>query len=226
MAAPSTSHTEPTLTPTPDYQAASPKLIGVVLAAGRASRFGSDKRRAAYDSDHTLLSRSIQITAAYCAKVLVVNRPGDEEQTDLLGPFQQHPQVEQFIAKDALHGMGASLANAASRVLSDQAGGDSYDGLMVMLADMPYIRPETVEQLIANFQTDKIVIPSFMEAHKEKKWGNPVLFSAKWFSALQGLHGDRGAKSLIKANPCARIEVVVDDPGILRDVDSPEDLGQ
>jgi len=51
-----------------------------------------------------------------------------------------------------------------------------------------------------------------------------VLFSRKWFVALQGLCGDRGARSLIKANPCARIEMVVDDAGILRDVDTPKDL--
>jgi molybdenum cofactor cytidylyltransferase len=202
-----------------------PKLVGIVLAAGRASRFGSDKRLVPYDDHHTLLSRSVALIEEFCAHVFVVTRPGDEALKDLLGIFTNNQQVEQFIADDALHGMGASLANGIARAVAfEQQQDQPFDGVLVMLADMPYVREVTIKRLIENFSPDKIAIPCYLQAYKEKKWGNPVLFSRKWFTALQGLHGDRGAKSLLKANPCARVEVVVDDPGILRDIDTPEDL--
>lgn len=201
-----------------------PRLAGIVLAAGRASRFGSDKRLARFNQEHTLLSRSIALVESYCAQVFVITRPGDED-TDLLGQFQADQHVEQHIVPEALRGMGASLAGGIGRVLTyEQKQSEGLDGVLVMLADMPYVQPRTIQRLIEGFSPDKIIIPSYLEAHKEKKWGNPVLFSRKWFSALQGLNGDRGARSLIKANPCARVEVVVDDDGILRDIDTPSDL--
>ena len=210
-------NTTPTLLPPP-------RLAGIVLAAGRASRFGSDKRQATFDDKHTLLSRSIALIEPVCAHVVVVARPGDEE-SNLLGMFNDDQHIEQFIAPDALRGMGASLANGIARVtMFESQQAHAFDGVLVMLADMPFIQTHTIHRLIEGFANDKIIVPSYLEQHKEKKWGNPVLFSRKWFSALQSLNGDRGAKALIKANPCARVEVVVDDLGILRDIDTPEDL--
>ncbi|MGA7779576.1 MAG: nucleotidyltransferase family protein, partial [Paraburkholderia sp.] len=40
--------------------------------------------------------------------------------------------------------------------------------------------------------------------------------------ALRALDGDTGARALLTEHPVARLDV--DDPGILRDVDTPEDL--
>lgn len=203
-----------------------PNLVGIVLAAGRASRFGSDKRQAHYDGQHTMLSRAIDLIVDHCSQVFVVTRPGDEAQSEtLLGPYQNNPKIEQIIASDAIHGMGSSLANGIAQVIANEKQtGQLFSGALIALADMPYIREQTIKQLVDEFDEDKISIPCYLEPHKEKKWGNPVLFSRKWFDALNGLRGDRGARALIKSNPCARIEVVVDDPGILRDVDTPADL--
>lgn len=200
------------------------RLAGIVLAAGRASRFGSDKRLAKYSDSQSLIGRSTQLIQPHCEQIWVVNRPGDEENAELLNSFNRYKNVSQFVAPNALHGMGSSLANAVEQVLASEEALGEFDGLIVMLADMPYIHEETIAKLVDNFQADKIIIPSYREAHCEKKWGNPVMFGRKWFAALSGLNGDRGAKSLIKANPCARIEVVVEDAGILKDVDSPGDL--
>ncbi len=203
-----------------------PDLVGLVLAAGRASRFGSDKRQAQYDGQHTMLGRAIELIEQHCSQLIIVTRPEDEKTgAALLGSYHQHPKVEQFIAVDALHGMGSSLANGISRVIAcEQQRDQAFDGALVMLADMPYIREQTIASLVSGFSADKITIPCYLEPYKEKKWGNPVLFSRKWFDALQGLRGDRGARSLIKANPCSRVELVVDDPGILHDVDTPADF--
>jgi molybdenum cofactor cytidylyltransferase len=38
------------------------------------------------------------------------------------------------------------------------------------------------------------------------------------------LTGDKGAKPVMNANTTKVIEVTVDDPGVLKDVDTPEDL--
>jgi molybdenum cofactor cytidylyltransferase len=52
--------------------------------------------------------------------------------------------------------------------------------------------------------------------------GHPVGFGAEHGEALRGLDGDTGARALLAANRVARLDL--DDPGILRDVDTPDDL--
>ncbi len=201
-----------------------PRLAGIVLAAGRASRFGSDKRLVPYNHDYTLLGRSIALIEGFCSQVFVVTRPGDEA-LDLLSAFRNDAHIEQHIAPDAVRGMGASLASGIARVAAyEEEHHQLFDGVLIMLADMPFVQEATITTIVEGFLPDKIIIPSYLQAHKEKKWGNPVLFSRKWFAALHGLNGDRGARALIKANPCARVEMVVEDAGILRDIDTPGDL--
>lgn len=48
-------------------------ILGLVLAGGKSSRFGSDKALAEYDG-HTLLSRAVDTLSGYCEFVVVVGR--------------------------------------------------------------------------------------------------------------------------------------------------------
>ncbi|WP_459624775.1 nucleotidyltransferase family protein, partial [Burkholderia sp. 3C] len=52
--------------------------------------------------------------------------------------------------------------------------------------------------------------------------GHPVGFAAVHRDALAALDGDAGARALLVAHEVARVEV--DDPGVLRDVDTRDDL--
>jgi molybdenum cofactor cytidylyltransferase len=52
--------------------------------------------------------------------------------------------------------------------------------------------------------------------------GNPVAFGRGHLHALLALAGDQGARSILKNNPVN--ELMVDDPGILQDIDTPSDI--
>jgi molybdenum cofactor cytidylyltransferase len=201
------------------------RLAGVVLAAGRSSRFGSDKRQAEFDERHTLLTKSISLIEPCCDQVFVVTRPSDKECVQhLLGYWRNHPNVSPICASDADRGMGNSLAAAVTHLRQVEAqNGRPYSGLVLALADMPYIEPGTVRQVVAAHSIDNIVVPCY-EYGSAKRWGHPVVFGRRWFELLMQLEGDRGGKSIIVGNPSAVEEVAVNDPGILRDVDQPEHL--
>ncbi|MEX1033129.1 MAG: nucleotidyltransferase family protein [Cellvibrionaceae bacterium] len=201
-------------------------LAGIVLAAGRSSRFGSDKRLAPHSANDTLLTQSIAVIEPACARVFVVTRVDDRDRgRELLGRWWGRDKVEQLCASDAEQGMGSSLANAISDVLAfEQAHRLQFDGVLLMLADMPYIDPITITKVVAAHSLDNIVLPCY-QCETGKRWGHPVLFGRSWFNALQALHGDRGGRSIIQAHASARVEIAVNDPGILRDVDKPEDIG-
>ena len=55
--------------------------------------------------------------------------------------------------------------------------------------------------------------------------GHPVGFAARYRAALMALSGDEGARSVVAANAADVMTIEVDDPGVVRDVDRPADLG-
>ena len=94
------------------------------------------------------------------------------------------------------------------------------DGFVIGLADMPYIRPETI-RAVANEVAGgaSIVIPTY-----QNQRGHPVGFAAKFRNALENLQGDEGARSIIKRYPNEIHFLPTNDAGILEDIDTPADL--
>ncbi|HCJ29415.1 MAG TPA: CTP--molybdopterin cytidylyltransferase [Pseudomonas sp.] len=185
------------------------KVVGLMLAAGRASRFGADKRRARLADGRTLLEASLENAAAAFDELLLVLRDGDTVD-DLRLP----PQVRMLRTPLAERGLGASLA-AGVAALSTQPA----EVLAVLLGDMPWLRPQTCARLIAEAGPERIVQP-----HHDGRPGHPVLFGRAFWPALCELDGDEGARRLIRSYTDCYRPVVVDDPGILLDVDRPADL--
>ncbi len=107
-------------------------------------------------------------------------------------------------------GMGDSIAAAV-------ALGPSAGGWLLVLGDMPFVLPASIEQVAAALMPDSIAVP----LHQGER-GHPVGFGAGFSAALAGLSGDRGAKRLFASARVA--EVAVPDLGVLWDVDEPQAL--
>jgi len=96
----------------------------------------------------------------------------------------------------------------------------AVDGYVIVLADMPYIRQETITAVAEKLATgSSIVIPTY-----QGQRGHPVGFSAKLTKELMQLKGDEGARSIIKKHGNQITLLSCEDAGILRDIDMPEDL--
>jgi molybdenum cofactor cytidylyltransferase len=85
---------------------------------------------------------------------------------------------------------------------------------------MPWLDPMSVAAVVqARAPAGQlIVVPTY---HGQD--GHPVRFDGSLLSELATLAGDRGARQLMLRHPPLRIPV--DDPGVVRDLDTPEDLG-
>ncbi|WP_044872227.1 nucleotidyltransferase family protein [Pseudomonas sp. LFM046] len=186
-----------------------PTVPALILAAGFGSRFGSDKRRAALSDGRTLLAASLQSALRVFDEVHLVLRPEDDPVA--LGL----PEGCNIIrCEEATQGMGHSLA-AGVRALSSGTG----DAIAVVLGDMPWIAETSLRALVAKASAERIVFP----VHHDER-GHPVLFGRDFWPELQQLTGDGGARCVLRAHASAWVAVGVDDPGVLRDVDSPEAL--
>jgi hypothetical protein len=73
------------------------------------------------------------------------------------------------------------------------------------------------ESVVAQVADDCISVPVL-----DGEYGHPVGFGRSFASGLMALSGDRGAKPLFAQGRV--VEVSVDDPGVLWDVDVPESL--
>ena len=179
----------------------------IILAAGRSTRFGGDKRQIKSDAGQTLLDLTLKSIPPTFQQRLLVLHPGDEA---LGATYEKTWHV--IYAGMAIHGMGHSIAAAISQI------GDCTAALIV-LADMPLVLPETYISLQQAAKPDRIVIPFFA-----KQRGNPVMIGSQFFPQLSELKGDSGARQLMHQHPELVERLDVTDPGVLRDVDTVEEL--
>lgn len=197
-------------------QSHTPVLEAIVLAAGQGIRFGGGKLLAALDGAPLVAGALAAALAAPVRRVLVA--VGDDPRLPEVlkvaaGPGAAHRLVLVPVPQ-AAEGMGASLRTAAAAVSVEA------DGVFVFLGDMPAIAPGTPDRLAAALDgRDRIVAP----VHAGRR-GHPVLFGGAWLSALKALEGDEGARAVIAAAGSSLRLVEVDDPGVLLDIDRPEDL--
>ena len=83
---------------------------------------------------------------------------------------------------------------------------------------MPRVAVSTIEVVARTLDGGPSIVAPFYRGQR----GHPVGFGSAHRDALLALDGDTGARALLSMHQIARVDV--DDPGILRDVDTPEDL--
>ena len=184
-------------------------VCGILLAAGASKRFGSDKLMHRLAGGTPVAAAALANLRAAIPNVIAVVRPGMPALEKLLS----EAGATVILCANADEGMGASLAAAVS------ASGD-VAGWVVALADMPFIRPETIKKIAASLAAGAAIAAPAYRGDR----GHPVGLSARFRAQLESLHGDEGARALLKQNPSLIELIEVDDPGVCRDIDTQADL--
>ena len=184
-------------------------IAGLLLAAGSATRFGSDKLRHSLPHGVAIAVQAARHLRSEVETVIAVVRPGQEE---LAGKLAAEGCTV-VVCDNADEGMGASLACAA------EAAGERA-GYLVALGDMPFVRRSSIAAV-----RDALVAGAPLAApYFRTRRGHPVGIAGAFFKDLVGLRGDEGAKSLLAAHASRLVKVPLGDPGVIRDIDKPEDL--
>jgi molybdenum cofactor cytidylyltransferase len=189
-------------------------IRGILLAAGYSKRFGANKLLQALPAGTPEAGTPIGVAAARhlveaLPESIAVVRPRAQK----LGQMLRDAGCTTVMCKNAGEGMGTSLA-AGVRAAPDA------DGWVITLADMPFLRPETI-RMIARSLAEGAAIAA--PAYRGER-GHPVGFARRFFEELSALHGDSGARALLDRHSNWVTVFDVDDPGVLRDIDKPSDL--
>lgn len=177
----------------------------IVLAAGLSRRMGAAKLALPFGGG-TVLGATLDAVARAGIPALVVVGGHGEQVRPLAGSW---PTI---VAPDHALGLAHSLRAGIAAAPAD------WHGALIVLGDMPFVQPSTYRALADALEAGAEAV---RPVHAGRP-GNPAGFARALFPRLLGLAGDQGAGALFPT--LAVREVVVPDPGIHRDIDTPADL--
>jgi molybdenum cofactor cytidylyltransferase len=183
-------------------------VAAIVLAAGESSRMGRPKPLLPLDGE-TFLSHLLgQIDASKVSTTTIVLGYKPEVVLSAM------PRVEPLTVVNTNYALGqlSSLHVGLERV------GD-VDAVLMFLADHPFISSEVIDTLVDAYAATgrPIVVPT----HNGRR-GHPTLFARAVLGELKAAPLDQGARVVVRAHADELLEVPTDDPGVIADVDTPE----
>ena len=201
-------------------------IVGLLLAAGDSRRFGSDKRQHPLGNGSSVLEQSFLGLKPHCDVIVVVLPADTYKGSDTAQRMSHQTALLCFVDNPTPighKGLGYSIALGAK--FSMQTIQMPIDGFMIALADMPFIQSTTYEYLLTVIK-DKLALnnPFICAPEHQNRQGHPVFFSRHFAEDLMALTGDAGASPVVKNNRQYMQTVAVDDEGIFKDIDTPQDL--
>jgi molybdenum cofactor cytidylyltransferase len=193
-------------------QARETSVAILLLAAGKASRMGPS-------GHHKLLAEFEGVPMIRSSAEAALGAGADSVIT-----VTGHRKAE---IRTALDGLDIAFADnddhasgmASSLIAGLDAIGPAVDGVLVMLADMPFVTTGDLAAMISAFraQGGKAVIRAVSDGRR----GNPVILPRAVFSKVRKLEGDVGARHIIETCGLPVIDVEIG-PAAHLDLDTPE----
>jgi molybdenum cofactor cytidylyltransferase len=184
-------------------------IAGLLLAAGGATRFGSQKLVAPLDGTPLVRHAAESLCRETDMVVVVVGNDADAVRSALDG-------IDVFFVDNSEWAEG--LAGSLRRGIA--ALGPETEAVVVTLGDQPGIRASVIRDVIDAWRA---AAPPIVAARYDGVRGHPVLFDRAVFDELAGVAGDVGAKPVIDRVP-ERVAYVDVATAMPRDVDTRADL--
>ncbi|ASJ74338.1 NTP transferase domain-containing protein [Granulosicoccus antarcticus] len=195
-------------------------VAALVLAAGSSTRFGEQNKLLALRHSRPVLAHVLEEVEHSTAgsAVLVTGHEADQV-GQLCNTSWRSQEMPISVVHNPLYatGMASSLVRGVAELSAR-----GTDAALVCLGDMPNASRQVMEALIQAFRQapDKaLYIPTF-----NGRRGNPVIIAASLFDSVLMLEGDVGARVLARQFPDSVVEVACAEPGVLLDIDTPDDL--
>lgn len=185
------------------------KISAILLGAGESKRMGKDKLALPWGK-RTMLEHCAQtlLRSKVDEVLLIVN-----EKTERIARHLNDRRMKVILNPHFRKGMSSSI-RWGMKNLNPQS-----KGILIALADQPFLKAKTVNALVETFRKKKkIIVPSF-----NGKRGHPVIFPRTYEKELLRLRGDEGGRSILQKHPEEVHFIPVKSVGVLRDIDTWED---
>jgi molybdenum cofactor cytidylyltransferase len=186
-------------------------ISGLLLAAGESRRMGSPKALLRYQGQTFIERICSAFLAAGVDELIVVLGARAEE---LRRALPVHPDLRTVVNSRYFQGQLSSLMVGIGALSPDS------EAVVANLVDHPLVSAATIKALIDSFRAAPLPI---LVASYQGRRGHPVLFSSHIYGEILAAPLDQGAKVVVRKDPSRVRELPLDDPGILADIDTPED---
>ncbi len=193
-------------------------VAAVILAAGAGRRLGGVCKALLTTADGTSFLESISSVADAAGvtdKVVVIAEPHAAEtraEAERLG-------LVCTVNADPSRGMASSIETGFGYASNEFSRAHAA---LLWPVDHARVRADTVRAVLADGHPDAIRVPVF-----DGRGGHPTLFGRNLWPELAGCaNRDQGARSVLRDNEQRIHRLAVDDAGVVRDVDTPEDRGR
>ena len=187
----------------------SSNVAGIILAAGKSRRMGRNKLLLPFEGNPLVQHVIDAAQASPLHPLVLVMAEHTPSLTNHINTGSCTPVFHD--GTEYSDSLKAGLTAASKRKCA---------GAMFLLGDQPLVTIDTITRLILAFQREpqRWVAPLW-----QGQRGNPVIAPRSWFDRILTLSGDTGPRHYLK-HPDARLKLVeVDDPGVIYDIDTPED---
>lgn len=187
-----------------------PRVVGLVLAAGRSLRMGRPKQLLPLADGRTVVEVVVERLRPHVERVVVVVGHVAERVAAALAATDAQLVANPDVDRGMLSSVRCGL----------QAAGDDCDGYLVCLGDQPSIRGPVLAALLeAVRRTGKGIAVPVCGGRR----GHPVYLARRYRDAVLALGDDRGLNAVTGAHPEDTAEVEVDEAAVLEDMDTPAD---
>ena len=187
-------------------------LAAIVLAAGASERMGGHPKALLLWQGETFLAGILKacLAAGIERRVAVLGHHADRilEHVNLEGVTVVHSTE---LAAGPIGSIRAGLASVARHPV---------DGILVWPVDRPHVQVATITALCAvqTANDHPIIIPR----HAGRR-GHPVIFRRAVFDELLNAPDGEGARAVVHKDPSRVLELEVDDPAVIQDVNTPDE---
>ena len=190
------------------------KVDLILLAAGRSSRFGSNKLLYSLQGKPLFRHTAAALSPLPFHRRIVVTR------TPEIAVSLQAEGYTAVLLPCSAENPGLSLSIQAGLMQAKEA-----EGYLFTVCDRPYMQTASYRLLLETFDTSGKGIACFtMPQEPDKPVGNPAVFAASYKEELLQLEGDKGGKSIICRHWQDVASLIPSSPDEWRDIDTPEDM--
>lgn len=184
----------------------------IVLAAGSGSRYAGERHKLVEPlGDATVLGLTIVHAIESRLPVLVVTTGA------LAVEASRWVARRDLVLLPEVGTAGAQALGMGASIAAGVAARPNASGWLILPGDMPLVKSASLRAVAAAIEQHPVAYAQY-----RGRRGHPVGFAAELYSELTQLSGDEGARRVISRYPSVGVEV--DDPFVLRDIDTRADL--
>jgi CTP:molybdopterin cytidylyltransferase MocA len=194
------------------------RIYAVILAAGTSSRLGFNKLTLRINGRPVIQKAIEPFFLTGIKKIFIVTNPENHAVKEALGAPSTFSLQPFFILNHHFSEGMSSSVKAAMPFIKDA------DAVFFNLGDKPFIKRETVKQMIELYlnrgkHSFDIILPAY-----EGRKGHPVLVHIKpYIEEMQSLQGDKGLREIID-NHSKNVLLIEGDEGNLFDIDTEKEI--